>query len=73
MAKQDEGTGPAHQPGSRKGEEMKQSEGQEPGRHESGETETGRPAGHSTARDATSINPDAENPIDPQSPQMPPP
>jgi hypothetical protein len=73
MAKQDEGTGPAHQPGSRKGEEMKQSEGKEPGRHEDGETETGRPVGHSTARDATSINPDAENPIDPQSPKMPPP
>jgi hypothetical protein len=72
MAKQDEGTGPAHQPGSRKGEEMKQGEGKESGRHESGETETGRPVGHSTARDSTSINPDAENPIDPQSPNMPP-
>jgi len=73
MAKQDEGTGPAHQPGSRKGEEMKQGEGKESGRHEGSETGTGRPVGHSTARDATSINPDAENPIDPQSPKMPPP
>jgi hypothetical protein len=51
---------------------MKQGEGKEPGRHEGGETETGRPVGRSTARDSTSINPDAEDPIDPQSPKMPP-
>jgi len=73
MDKQDEGTGPAHQPGSRKGEEMKQSEGEEPGRHESGESGSDRPTGTATARNSTSINPDAENPIDPQSPNMPPP
>ncbi len=72
MDKQDEGTGPAHQPGTRKGEEMTQNEGKEPGRHDSGQSGAGRPVGRSTARDSTSINPDKENPIDPRSPKMPP-
>ncbi len=49
-----EGTGPAHIPGSRKGEEMA-SEG-EPGRVEMDEEGADRPAGGSTARMSTSIS-----------------
>ncbi len=65
-----EGTGPAHQPGARKGEEMA-SHG-EAGREDTGESHADRPSGTSTSRVSTSINPDAENPIDPASPIMPP-
>ncbi len=65
-----EGTGPAHQSGARKGEEMA-SQG-EPGRVEMDEEGADRPAGGSTARMSTSINPDAEDPIDPAMPNMPP-
>jgi hypothetical protein len=63
---------PTHHPGARKGEEIIQDEGKEPGRHDKEETGQGRPAGGATARDATQINPDAENPIDPNSPKLPP-
>lgn len=66
-----EGTGPAHQPGSRKGEELA-SQG-EPGRVDTGESGADRPSGTSTARISTGINSDAEEPIDPDSPIMPPP
>ena len=55
---------PAHTPGTSKGEEKAREEGQEPGRDETG---VGR-----TARDSTSINPEAEEPIDPRMPKMPP-
>jgi len=55
---------PAHTPGTSKGEEKVKDEGKEPGRDEAGE---GR-----TARDSTSINPEAEEPIDPRMPKMPP-
>jgi len=55
---------PAHAPGTSKGEEKATEEGKEPGR-----TETG---GGRTARDATSINPESEEPIDPRMPNMPP-
>lgn len=65
-----EGTGPAHQSGARKGEEMA-SEGEE-GRMDMGTDGADRPAGGSTARISTGINPDSENPIDPDSPNMPP-
>lgn len=67
-----EGTsGAAHAPGTRKGEEIKEEDGSEAGRAETGETGAGRPAGTKTARDATSINPDAvENETD--GPNMPP-
>jgi hypothetical protein len=63
---------PSHDTGTRKGEEIIQEEGKEPGRHDKGETGAGRPAGGSTARDSTRINADNENPIDPESPKMPP-
>jgi hypothetical protein len=56
---------PAHTPGTPKGEERLRREGPEPGREGN---RTGR-----TARDATSINPKAREPIDPRMPHMPPP
>ncbi|MGA9770679.1 MAG: hypothetical protein WBV94_16685 [Blastocatellia bacterium] len=71
MADDQEGTsGPAHTPGTRKGEEIVQEEGKEPGRHDISDTGAGRPAGGSTGRDSTQINP--QDPIDPNSPNMPP-
>jgi hypothetical protein len=57
---------PAHTPGTPKGEERLRREGPEPGRDAS--KGTGR-----TARDATSINPEARDPIDPRMPHLPPP
>jgi hypothetical protein len=63
---------PAHSPGTGKGEEISDRDGKESGRHDTGTSGAGRPAGGSTARDSTKINPDAENPIDPESPNMPP-
>lgn len=56
---------PSHTPGTAKGEELIQKQGPEPGRE-------GREPDR-TARDATSINPEARAPIDPRMPQMPPP
>jgi len=56
---------PAHTPGTPKGEELVMRKGREPGRED-------RRAGR-TARDATSINPQRRQPIDPRMPQMPPP
>lgn len=55
---------PSHTPGTPKGEERVRREGREPGRHDKDP--------HRTARDSTSINPEAHGPIDPQMPQMPP-
>jgi hypothetical protein len=63
---------PSHDGGTGKGEEKSSTEGKESGRHDAGASHAGRPAGTSTARDSTSINPDAEDPIDPNSPTMPP-
>jgi hypothetical protein len=63
---------PAHDAGTGKGEEKSSWEGKEAGRHDLGTTHAGRPAGGSTARDSTSINPDAREPIDPRMPHMPP-
>jgi hypothetical protein len=62
---------PAHDKGVRKGEEVRDADGKEPGRHDKGQSGAGRPAGGSTARDSTRINPDAEEPIDPESPNLP--
>jgi hypothetical protein len=62
---------PAHDAGTGKGEEKSSTEGKEAGREDAGETHAGRPAGTSTARDSTSINPKDEDPIDPASPNMP--
>jgi hypothetical protein len=56
---------PSHTPGTPKGEERVRHEGHEPGRQKD------RP--HRTARDATSINAAAREPIDPRMPKMPPP
>lgn len=71
MADDQQGTsGPAHTPGTRKGEEILEQDGKEPGRHDKGDTGEGRPAGGSTARDSTRINP--QDPIDPDSPNLPP-
>jgi len=55
---------PAHTPGTPKGEERVLREGPEPGRQ--------NPRIQRTARDSTSINPEARTPIDPRMPQMPP-
>jgi hypothetical protein len=55
---------PAHTPGTPKGEERVQREGREPGRENA---KLGR-----TARDATSINPNDRDPIDPRMPHLPP-
>ncbi|MEP6901053.1 MAG: hypothetical protein ABJA66_04840 [Actinomycetota bacterium] len=62
----------SHDAGTRKGEEMKKSDGKESGRHDEGETGAGRPTGSSTARDSTGINAEKEDPIDPSSPKLPP-
>jgi hypothetical protein len=56
---------PSHTPGTPKGEERVRREGREPGREN---LKVGR-----GARDATSINPAAEEPIDPRMPHLPPP
>jgi hypothetical protein len=44
----------------------------DPGLYETGETGAGRPTAKSTARKSTGINPEARNPIDPNSPSLPP-
>ena len=55
----DEGTsGPTHATGVRRGEEIKQADGKEQGREEIGKSHADRPAGSSSARDSTMINPD---------------
>jgi hypothetical protein len=59
-------------PENRKGEEMIEQDGKEAGRFDEGETGANRPTGTSTARDSTAINAEDENPIDPESPNMPP-
>jgi hypothetical protein len=56
---------PAHTPGTPKGEERVWREGREPGRRNK--------EPHRTARDSTSINPQAREPIDARMPEMPPP
>ena len=54
---------PSHTPGTTRGEQDVQKRGPEPGRER----------GKRTARDATSINASARDPIDPRMPYMPPP
>lgn len=53
---------PSHTPGTTRGEETVLKKGPEPGRERGGRT----------ARDATSINSDARDPIDPRMPHLPP-
>ena len=72
MAKRsDREEAPTHQRGTRKGEEILQEEGKEAGRHDKPATGKERPAGGSSARDSTSINPEDRDPIDPDSPKLP--
>ena len=63
---------PASTPGARKGERIVDDEGVEPGRRHTGKTGADRPAGSSTARDSTRVNPEDEDPVDPSSPKLPP-
>ncbi len=71
---EDEHTGrsqePSHDAGTRKGEEMASGDS-EPGRESTGTNEAGRPTGTSSGRFSTGINPEDEQPIDPDSPNMP--
>ncbi len=62
MAYSEKSTISSHMEGTSRGEEVLQRKGPEPG------SETGR----RTARFSTSINPEAEDPIDPRMPHMPP-
>lgn len=62
----------SHDIGTGKGEEKSGTEGKESGRHDTGTTGADRPAGTSTARDSTSINPEDMDPIDKDMPNMPP-
>jgi hypothetical protein len=55
---------PSHTPGTPRGEELVRRYGREAGR------EQGHPG--RTARDATSVNPAARDPIDPAMPHLPP-
>jgi len=66
-------TSPAHDPGTRKGEEITKEEGPEAGREDTGTTDAGRATGTSTARHSTGVSPDDKGPIDPASPTLPPP
>ncbi len=61
---------PTHSTGTRKGEEITDSQGKEPGRQDSGESPAGRPTGTRTGRDSSTVTP--SDPIDPDSPDMPP-
>ena len=71
MKEDEEGTKPpAQSPGTRKGEDIKEDEGKESGRKDSGTTHADRPAGGRQSRDSTRINP--KDPIDPDSPEIPP-
>ena len=71
MADQQTPPEPTHEPGTAKGGEATKNRGQEPGRHDTGETGAGRPTGKSTARASTGISPEDKNPIDPESPTIP--
>ncbi len=62
----------SHDWGTNKGEETVSKHGKEPGRFDKEKSDTGSPSGGSTARDSTSVNQDAEEPIDPAMPHMPP-
>ncbi len=63
---------PSHTPGTRQGEEISGEEGKEPGRDDAGTTGADRPAGTSTARDSTAINPGDVESKDPNAPNLPP-
>jgi hypothetical protein len=50
----------------KRGERMRDDQGAEPGRYDVGEHGPGKEAGRSTARDVTSVNADAQEPILPK-------
>jgi hypothetical protein len=67
-----EGTsGPTHTPGTRSGEDIKNQDGQEEGREDTGSAHADRPTGSKTARDSTGVNPDSAE-SDTEHPGMPP-
>ena len=61
----------AHTPGVGQGNKPRGT-ASDPGLYETGETGAGRPTMKSTARKSTGINPEKRNPIDPNSPNLPP-
>lgn len=61
-----------HAWGTGKGEEAASRQGKEAGREDTGTDDSGRPTHKRTARDSTSVNPDAEEPISDKMPNMPP-
>jgi hypothetical protein len=63
---QEDPPAPVHVKGTPKGEEWVRRKGREPGRDPQGKVPYRR------ARDSTTINPQAEEPIDPKMPQIPP-
>jgi len=62
---------PAHTPGVSQGNEPGGIE-EDPGLYLAGEYGAGRPGAKSTARKSTGINAEKRNPIDPNSPNLPP-
>lgn len=70
-AKTESSSPPAHVSGTHKGEERIKEEGKEAGRKETGaHGGANRPSGTSTGRDASAATP--KDPIDPNSPNLPP-
>lgn len=66
---QDQGNDtPSHTPDTSRGEDVKRRDGEEPGRQDKEGTGADRPAGGSSLRDATGVNPKA--PVDPKSPKL---
>jgi hypothetical protein len=61
----------AHTPGVSQGNQPGGTES-DPGLEETGEVGAGRPSMRSTARKSTGINAEKRNPIDPNSPNLPP-
>lgn len=61
---------PIHQPATRKGEEIMQSSGREPGRHSGGSTGSGRPAEKASPRTSSGVV--TKGQVDPQSPYLQP-
>ena len=64
---------PVHQSGTGRGEEAPRETGREAGRHETGIRGAQRRAGKASGRFSTGINPRQVEPIDPNSPYLPPP
>lgn len=62
---------PSHTPGVSQGNEPGGTAA-DPGLVETGQIGAGRPSMRSTARKSTGINPEKRNPIDPNSPNLPP-